>query len=154
MEQGKGTANPVLKKVRKCTGHSGLDVALKEGFNNLQQRKVEIEESIKSLDSKILVLNSSEDVLQQHLDNIKSSLVAIITLRHEELSQEIRDYNKDKKIILESRKSKLERTHTRIAQALQFLDDVLSKKLEVSDDKISHIQEIKISQEVKKSRSQ
>ena len=132
----------------------GLDVAVKEGLNNLLQQKVEIGESIKSLDSKILVLNSSEDVLQQHLDNIKSSLVAIITLRHEELSQEIRDYNKDKKIILESRKSKLERTHTQIAQALQFLDDVLSKKLEVSDDKISHIQEIKISQEVKKSRSQ
>ena len=132
----------------------GLDVAVKEGLNNLLQQKVEIEESIKSLDSKILVLNSSEDVLQQHLDNIKSSLIAIITLRHEELSQEIRDYNKDKEIILESRKSKLERTHTQIAQALQFLDDVLSKKLEVSDDKISHIQEIKISQEVKKSRSQ
>ena len=146
VEQGKGTANPVLKKVRKCTGHSRLDIALKEGFNNLQQRKVEIEESIKSLDSKILVLNSSEDVLQQHLDNIKSSLVAIITLRHEELSQEIRDYNKDKKIILESRNSKLLRTHTQTDQALWFLDDILSKQLEVSDDKISHIQEMMISQ--------
>ena len=132
----------------------GLDVAVKEGLNNLLQQKVEIEESIKSLDSKILILNSSEDFLQQQVNRVKGSLVAILTRRHEELSQEIRNYNKDKKIILESWKSKLERTHTRIAQALQFLDDVLSKKLEVSDDKISHIQEIKISQEVKKSISQ
>ena len=126
----------------------GLDVAVKEGLNNLLQQKVEIEESIKSLDSKILILNSSEDFLQQQVNRVKGSLVAILTRRHEELSKGIR------RLSWESWKSKLERTHTQIAQALQFLDDVLSKKLEVSDDKISHIQEIKISQEVKKSRSQ
>ena len=107
---------------------------LSQSVSDIRLKKSGLEESRQVLSSKIADVNAKENALIVQMREIKSYLIAKIETRHKELVTEISKICREKRKILEGRKSTLDRTYWQADYSISFVNNLLSNS--VSDEKI------------------
>ena len=107
---------------------------LMQSVSDIRLKKSGLEESRQVLSSKISTINAKENALMDQIREIKSYLIAKIENRHKELVTEISKICREKRKILEGRKSTLDRTFWQAEYATNFVEHLLGSS--ISDEKI------------------
>ena len=107
---------------------------LMQSVSDIRLKKSGLEESRQVLTSKISTINTKENSLMDQVREIKSYLIAKIENRHKELVTEISKICREKRKILEGRKSTLDRTFWQAEYGINFVEHLLGSS--ISDEKI------------------
>ena len=107
---------------------------LSQSISDIKLKKSGLQESRDVLSSKIANVNSKENHLIEQMTEIKNYLITKLENRHKELVNEISKVCREKKKILEGRKSNLDRSFWQTDYAINFVSHILSTS--VSDEKI------------------
>ena len=107
---------------------------LMQSISDIRLKKSGLEESRQVLSSKISDVNAKENSLLEQMREIKSYLIAKIENRHKELVTEISKLCREKRKILEGRKSTLDRSFWQADYGIKFVDHLLTNS--VTDEKI------------------
>ena len=105
-----------------------------QSISDIRLKKSGLEESRQVLSSKISDVNAKENSLLEQMREIKSYLIAKIENRHKELVTEISKVCREKRKILEGRKSTLDRSFWQADYGIKFVDHLLTNS--VTDEKI------------------
>ena len=105
-----------------------------QSISDIRLKKSGLEESRQVLSSKISDINVKEKSLLDQMSEVKSYLIAKIENRHKELVNEISKICREKRKVLEGRKSTLDRSYWQAEYGIKFVDHLLSSS--VSDEKI------------------
>ena len=107
---------------------------LMQSISDIKLKRSGLEESRQILTSKISDVNARENSMLSQMTEMKNKMVAKIESRHRELCTEISKICREKRKILEGRKSMLDRTFWQADYSINFVDHLLSTS--VSDEKI------------------
>ena len=107
---------------------------LMQTIGDIKLKRSGLEESRQILSSRISDINARENSMMSQMTEIKNKMVAKIESRHKELCTEISKICREKRKIVEGRKSTLDRTFWQADYSINFVDHLLSTS--VSDEKI------------------
>ena len=107
---------------------------LMQTIGDIKLKRSGLEESRQILSSRISDVNARENSMISQITEIKNKMVAKIESRQKELCSEISKICREKRKILEGRKSTLDRTFWQADYSINFVDHILSTS--VSDEKI------------------
>jgi len=107
---------------------------LMQSVSDIKLKRNGLEESRQLLSTKLQEVNNKENALLGQLREVKSYLVSKIENRHKELVTEINKTCREKRKLLEGRKSTLDRTYWQADNGITFVNNVLSGN--VSDEKM------------------
>ena len=110
-----------------------IKLTLMKNLGDIKMKKSGLEESRGILNSRFEEVNIKENSLLQQLREIKSYLVSKIDTRCRELEQEVRRQGKDKRKLLDGRKTNLDRTFSQADNCLAFVTNVVNG---TSDEKM------------------